>query len=391
MNAKRKVTLSPRIERFHKRYIAFSVVFTTFILFLLMVEGAAFVAMKLRGTPKPNAPLLKFDYAPYRMMKTVQAPWPINEAGFRAKPLQSYLARPDESFRIVFLGGSVCAGYGGDTGPVLPDLLQERLHELGLAGTEVINLAQGGAVSAQELAILIQYGLKLQPEIVISFNGVNDLGHPSPIGSDEEPNLPYFDARMREMWQDAKRPSFWSAFYTRTSTGQMPARIYHKLLRAGFFGGSKKKVVPVDGVVASYVRTMDLTRRLTAAYGIKHVVVLQPVALVKKPMSPEELRYVREFDLLNFQERFQALYQKSAEALHSLSPDGEFRTFYDLAGAFRDEERTVYLDGTHFVNRIGYPRLLEVLEEQGLIEQISREYRRWAEGRDTFPEPTPEP
>lgn len=389
MTPENQVTRYPRIEKFHKRYIALSVVLTTFIIFLLLVEGAAFIAMKLRGIQHPDAPLLKFDYAPYRMMKTIQAPWPINEEGFRAKPLRSYLARPDESFRIVFLGGSVCVGYGGDTGPVLSDLLEERLRELGKTQVEVVNLGQGGAVSAQELAILIQYGLKLQPKIVLSFNGVNDLGHPSPIGLDEEPNLPYFDARMREMWRDTKR-SFWSALYTRTSSGQMPTRIYHKLRRAGFFGGIKIKEVPVESVVASYVGMMDLTRRLAAAYDIRHAVVLQPVALVDKPMSDQELRYAEKAGLLSFRERFQALYRQTAEALHAASSGGDFRSFYNLVGAFREEKRTVYLDGAHFVNRIGYPRLLEVLEEQGLIEQIAREYRSWEEGRDPVPGPTPE-
>src|SRR5258708_3607075 len=64
-----------------------------------------------------DAGLSDFDYAPYRMMKPFGARWPVNGDGFRAPPLKELAQSAEEHFTIVFVGGSVCMGFGGNNGP----------------------------------------------------------------------------------------------------------------------------------------------------------------------------------------------------------------------------------------------------------------------------------
>src|SRR6202040_3138098 len=131
---------------FNKMTRAALILFQTLTL-LTLAEGAARMAEWLR----PRSDDLAFDYAPYRMLRMTRAPWPLNRDGFRARELETYR----NTFLIEFLGGSVCLGVGTTPGQTLPERLQAALDARGLARAAVLNLCQGGATSAQELAIFL--------------------------------------------------------------------------------------------------------------------------------------------------------------------------------------------------------------------------------------------
>ena len=354
-----KQNKTTRFTTLKKWYVAFSIICTNFIVLLVLFEGVSFLALKVRYG-RNQAQLLEFDYAPYRMMKVKAAPWPLNPEGFRAKPLNHYLNSSRKRFRIVFLGGSVCAGYGGNNGPPLPNLLQKRLYKLGIANVEIINLGQAGAVSAQELAILIQYGLKLKPQFVVSFNGLNDLFHPRPLGPDEAPNLPYENHLLRDLWKGSwyNRTSLWRLLASKPPAPQI-------------------NEVPVESIVSSYVQTMDLTHKLTKAYGITHAVLLQPSSWLNKPLSPKERHFIETRYKPRHMKRGALLFQKAIHAFNDWSRQDDSRHFFDLTSAFAHEEKLIYEDTNHFANRSGYPRLLEMLENKGFIDQILNEYSAW--------------
>src|SRR5579883_1722286 len=141
------------------------------LLALALCEGAARLAERIR----PPGDSLAFSYSPYRMLKMVKAPWPLNREGFRADKLESYRG----SFLIEFLGGSVCLGIGDNPGATIPERLEHALQMNGLARARVLNLCQGGATSAQELIILTEYGLPLHPQAVLAFDGANEIGRAS--------------------------------------------------------------------------------------------------------------------------------------------------------------------------------------------------------------------
>jgi hypothetical protein len=329
------------------------VLFNTLLL-LCGAEGAARIAEWIH----PPADDLTFEYAPYRMLKMSHAPWHLNRDGFRARELETYR----NAFLIEFLGGSVCLGVGTNPGPTIPERLEIALHRAGLARAEVLNLCQGGATSAQELAIFLEYGLPLAPQVVLSFDGANDVMHPQPIGEDTAPNLPYHDREMRTRMNGDD------------ALGHLAlARVASRLaIRWSRPSPVKGGGVPESAILNSYISALSATRTLTEAQGGFYALLLQPTLHYEKPWSAEESAMWRErrpADAEGFSRLIRDRYGAAREAVASWTP------FYDLTPVFAHIGATIYSDSVHFNGPQGYAMLFDELERQGLVKQIAALYR----------------
>jgi hypothetical protein len=90
--------------------------------------------------------------------------------------------------RVILVGGSGAMGHGARTNEdMLYRKLEGRLTEMTRdAGwyVRVINLAQGGNVSYQSFLALNRWGHGLEPDIILSYSGRNDIWVPLQEGSD---------------------------------------------------------------------------------------------------------------------------------------------------------------------------------------------------------------
>jgi hypothetical protein len=327
---------------------------------LALLEGGARIAEWLH----PPTEDLSFDYAPYRMLKMTHAPWPLNREGFRARELDTYR----NTFLIEFLGGSVCLGVGTHPGPTLPERLEDSLHQAGLDRAAVLSLCQGGATSAQELAIFLEYGLPLAPQVVLSFDGANDLMHPRPIGEDDAANLPYHDREIRALFEGHHT---WVAHLALT---RVAARIAGH--RTPVSSGAP---VSPDLILNSYLYANEVVRTLTRAQGGWYALLFQPTLHYRKPWSEEERTMWdqrRPGDGEVVSERTAELYGQARAALAGWSRETG-GTVFDLSGAFAATPGTVYSDSVHFAGEAGYRGLAAELEKQGWIERIAERYRKW--------------
>jgi hypothetical protein len=338
----------------------FALLLCTTLLLLALVEGMARIAEWLH----PSAEEVSFDYAPYRMLKMTHAPWPLNRDGFRGRELDTYRG----TFLVEFLGGSVCLGVGTNPGQTLPERLEDSLHRAGLARASVLNLCQGGATSAQELAIFIEYGLPLSPQVVLSFDGANDLMHPRPMGDDDASNLPY---RNREMQGLFDGHHTWIAHL---ALARVAAR-----LTAHRTPVSTGAPVATESILNSYLYATQVVRTLTLGQGGWHAVLFQPSLHSQKPWSSEERAMwssLRPGDGEAVSEHTAALYRAARAALAEWSRQSG-ATVFDLSGAFAGTSETIYSDSVHFRGAAGYAKLAADLEDQGWIERITERYREW--------------
>ena len=137
----------PPAPAWPKMYSRVSLILVNTLLGLALAEGAARLAEWLH----PSREQVAFEYAPYRMLRMSRAPWPLNRDGFRAQELETYRGK----FLVEFLGGSVCLGVGTNPGRSVPERVEDALHAAGMPRAAVLDLCQGGAPSAQELAIFL--------------------------------------------------------------------------------------------------------------------------------------------------------------------------------------------------------------------------------------------
>jgi len=321
----------------------------------VLAEGVAHVAEWVHPVTEEVA----FEYAPYRMLRMSRAPWPLNREGFRAQELETYRGK----FLIEFLGGSVCLGVGTDTGKTVPERIAEALDRAGLKHAAVLNLCQGGATSAQELAIFLEYGLPLAPQVVLSFDGANDLLHPLPMGEDAGANLPYRDREMRAGF--AGQHSWTAHLALARVAGRLAARTPQPV---------HGNAVDPEMILDSYLYATRVVRTLTTEQGGWYALLLQPTLHYAKPWSAGERAMWRERRPLDGDSASQytaGLYERARGRLAGAG------RFYDLTKVFAATAETVYSDSVHFTGSTGYKMLTEELERQGLMAHIAARYKSW--------------
>jgi lysophospholipase L1-like esterase len=98
----------------------------------------------------------------------------INPLGFRGEEFSA--VKPPGVYRIVALGGSTTYGIGLNDDETYPYYLQKELRKrLGTDKIEVINAGLVSATSAETLSRFLLKILPLEPDMVILYEGYNDL------------------------------------------------------------------------------------------------------------------------------------------------------------------------------------------------------------------------
>ena len=103
----------------------------------------------------------------------------INSLGLRGPEAQ--FTKPLNVKRVLLLGGSVAWGRGATSDSMtIAARLEHHLNEQssnGLETWEVLNCAIPSGISWQELQILLETGIRFDPDVVLSLNGYNDAYH----------------------------------------------------------------------------------------------------------------------------------------------------------------------------------------------------------------------
>ena len=97
-----------------------------------------------------------------------------NSLGFRGREFA--FSKPDNVYRIVALGGSTTYSSGvNDFENSYTSLLEKYLHESGFDAVEIINAGASGYTSHQNLINMQFRVLPLQPDLMIVYQGFNDI------------------------------------------------------------------------------------------------------------------------------------------------------------------------------------------------------------------------
>jgi lysophospholipase L1-like esterase len=271
-----------------------------------------------------------------------------NERGFRGGPVIS--PKPTGRRRVVVLGGSAVFGSGASSdAATFPARLQAVLRARGGREVDVVNAGAPAYVSGQELARLIYEVVDLEPDVVILYDGFNDLN--SPLLFDPRPGYP-----SNFGWLE--RAVHFNSF--RTLLGyrlELAAQSSGLGFWARRLRGVRDDAVPaapaVDAdIIETYRRNLDRMVSVMQAHGIRAVCVFQPTLLARQRRTPAEAALVAYVERRHpgYARRFSGLLPRAVEAMRGVAA-ARGVAFVDLSGLFDASTETLFIDTAHVTDR----------------------------------------
>ncbi len=282
-----------------------------------------------------------------------------NEDAFRIPSLGYPLpkTKPPAQLRIAMLGGSLVQ-LASTFDTTLPGSLRTLLRKTYPGrDIEVINAGIQSSVSRQSLVQLLLTVVDYHPDIVILYDGGNDLG--LPLTYESRPNFPYNFQTMEEAWD----------LYRQEREDSLPKLLLHRShlyrLLSPHFSKSGAKLAPtadapfagtnavpasrivqdrefVTGHVAAYLSNWERLIELSAAYRYTPVCIESAVAGLDEnyavPLMMKSFRLDRA-TALEWVRAFEALYGETARQIGALQQKHPQIALLDLSRFLQPPEK----------------------------------------------------
>jgi lysophospholipase L1-like esterase len=267
----------------------------------------------------------------------------LNSQGYRGRAASK--PKPAGELRVVVLGGS--AVFEGE--PALPELLERELHERGIAQAACFNFGVVSSVSGMEVARLLFEVTELEPDVVVLYDGGNDLLLPAVY--DPRPGYPFnfvvYESNPLLRRNLATYPSL--ALFAYGS----------QLLRTLMPGWFERRFVDVEGlrrrvgygseewkanIAATYAKNLVRADRVTRAWGSDFVAFFRPLVFYKPTLGPAESAIRQRNEQL-----YPLLVDLRARVQEALVPvrEREGVVIYDLSGVFDTTTTDMFVDVVH--------------------------------------------
>lgn len=277
----------------------------------------------------------------------------VNALGFRGREIAKI--KPDATVRVIMLGGSALWGTGASSDNSTITYELEKLLNNSAEGKkyEVINAGDGGYVTMQELITLCDRAIDLNPDIVITFDGFNDIysGFTNGIAGYPQ-NFSHFKQKLEAN----------NIFYhlltavTQPLTHSMFIRKLNNKFRIFSMRNAK---VNSDGIPFVYAEPFEVARvfgrnlsyihAITKERNIISLFTIQPMLGVGvKKLTPEEQGSLKALNenikgYIVYLRRTAGFLVKELKLLEQSSK----AHVLDLTGVFDSNDGTVYLDYCH--------------------------------------------
>jgi lysophospholipase L1-like esterase len=292
--------------------------------------------------------------------------------------------KPAGQLRVAVLGGSAIQ-LGSTYETTLPGALRSILRERYPGrDIEVINAGIQSCVSRQSMAHFLFTVVDYEPDVVILYDGVNDLG--MPLTYESRPNFPYNFQTMTEAWEayrSASQDPLWRVLLNRS-------RLY-AAWRARF--GEEKGNTTVNTValglnrppnslsaqevidspdyvrdhVAAYLSNWRQLIALSAVYGYEPICVLQPTGGFDVDYALPIMQQTFGMDratALEWIDAFAVLYAEADRQIQSLQHDKPERVILNLRG-FLTPARDYFWDTVHVYDEVNTKLAVRILDAAG--------------------------
>jgi len=233
---------------------------TVFILIFAVLEISARIVIAKRYGKADAGLHWKYNYEPYVITK-------INDIFKQQYPPKS------AKIRLVIIGGSAAQS-------LVNELFEQELRDKFAVNAEVINLSQGGHISNQELIILTLYGISLQPDIIISIDGSNDI---MSAMKSRTPSVPYTNTYA----ELAMNRPFANFFFGIIRNSQFANAINKFKQRPREISAMQDSAL-WEAILDNYLNMLNSAAVIAKGLEAKYLIVLQPYIEFKTPLTEAE-------------------------------------------------------------------------------------------------------
>lgn len=313
-------------------------------------------------------------YAPYTItalkpnfdFKIKNIDYTGNSLGFRAGEIA--MPKPNNIYRIFILGGSTVEG-GFNEKWMISSYLQNKLQELTPdKKIEVINAGVIGYFSQNELILLETKIFDLEPDLVVIFDGRNDIYYSVLPGWKKRENGDYlaqqkildsfinYPSLRQLLAYDAKILVKKSSFLT---------GLFRMVFRQGASSVYPNNIQINNEGAEAYLDNLKLAKAVLESKGVKGALVFQPtLGYCKDNVSDYEIsviNYLKDVEKTNWINEIKVWWPRVGDMVKNI-PDSENVKTYDLSCLFKDFKDTVYIDSVHYVPE-SYQEIGEKLAE----------------------------
>jgi lysophospholipase L1-like esterase len=254
----------------------------------------------------------------------------INSDGFRGDEID----HNTDTYRVFFTGGSTAFGFGSTSDKTtIPGFLLEYFdNEFGYLNVEIINAGINGADSYREILLIKEKLIEYDPDLIISYTGVNDSGgYSREIILDET-----HDNSTQNLFKFSSYPWYRTPF------------VINNLLSENTI--NEKTILElspqeIQKTSESFKKNWSQSCTLLEDNQITSVLILQPSLITKTMLSDFE----KNIDSINSNLQKQLLENFSNE-LKLLNVDCDHT--FDLRHVINNISKTTYYDGIH-MNDLG--------------------------------------
>jgi len=286
-------------------------------------------------------------------------------------------AKARGEFRIFMIGGSTVE-YGH---PPLPVHVEQELKRRGFRNVRVLNYGVISQNSSQELAHLVFHVLDSQPDMVVIYDGGNDIM--DPLLYDPRPGYPFnFLAYENNVLFQDTGDYPWPALLAYGS--EMLRHVFRSFFFEKFGNYSTLRLMAAHGshawsekIAGIYAGNLAKAGQVCRAYNVDYVAFFQPIIFYKRNAVSEAEKTI-----------LKGWLQYEADIVRPYTHDVRVRIlkkikeeqnrfpfdFYDLSGIFYDSGEAVFTDYIH-INAVANKKVALTICDQ-LVDKIKKRQER---------------
>lgn len=312
------------------------------------------------------------DYEPYTVItlkpnfkfKIKNIDYTTNSLGFRSREVVAPKAKRTK--RIVILGGSTVQG-GLNQQWTISHYLESALRKKN-PNVEVVNAGILGFSSSTELSLMINKVLDLEPDLVLVFDGRNDVFYASlpdwvkRKGPDYVEHKQALDTLVNHptagslLTYQLKFLAKQSAFVT---------RLFRMIFRREVANTYPKVIKVREEGISTYLENLALMKAVLESRKIPGIFAFQPTLGYCKPnLSAYEktiIGYLNEVERTDWMKQIGVIWPAVARR-HAAMPGSTAVGFHDLSCLFERNIETAYVDSVHY-SPVGYRMIGERLAD----------------------------